>query len=114
MKLGVYDLLLLIAISLFAWVVPWASAGDVEVINQDEDDLSTTPLFPFARSGQGLRQSIFRRGDFSELQDVPTSNSWVGPLSGTSGINWKCITSDANVLNLVAGSVDSGMIYDFS
>ncbi len=43
--------------------------------------------------------------------DVSTSNTWVGPQSGTSGIGWLPITSDASGVNLVAGSYNSGINY---
>ncbi len=36
--------------------------------------------------------------------DASSSNTWVGPQLGTSGIGWLCITSDAIGVNLAAGS----------
>ena len=50
------------------------------------------------------------RYDMFELEDAATSNTWVGPQSGTSGKNWYSITSDSYGNNLAAGSYNYGIL----
>ncbi len=57
-----------------------------------------------ASNGPGIYKS-------SPLRDVLTSNTWVGPQSGTSDKGWVSIASDAIGMNLVAGSLNAGRRY---
>ena len=52
----------------------------------------------------------YSRYDMFELEDATTSNTWVGPQSGTSGINWLSITSDSKGMNLAAGTYFYGIL----
>ncbi len=66
------------------------------------DDGAT--IYGATLSGEGIYKS-------SSLQDVLTSNTWVGPQSGTGTIAWKSIASDAIGMNLVAGSSGAGRLF---
>ncbi len=115
---------------IFAYAI-WASANDKVISQASEgklsslshitnDEIYTNHSLPIETwNNQNERQQLhelyqhsatLHRGDIIELQDVPTSNIWVGPQSGTTGIKWACITSDASGLNLAAGSFSPGTL----
>lgn len=77
------------------------------------DDPSVSPSLPhpthLGSLGEKGEPAVQRHSYQFELGDIPTSNIWVGPEAGTSGINWQSITSDSQGMHLVAGSSNQGI-----
>ncbi len=125
---------LCLCITIFALLVPWASAA-VEIIRQDEEQHFPSQMpqdttlrnpssgvlsvweakLPTEEADGSINRNyqpnyMLRQGPIN-LQDLPTNSTWVGPQSGTSGIGWLCITSDSSGVNLAAGSKNAGMVF---
>ncbi len=130
MTRGICYLLLVIAISLFK-IVPSISASKKqnssfpisidtlninqslgsEKVKQQQIQMQQQQHHPPHFQEIQQKQNVNLR-DNTEHKDASTRSTWIGPQSGTGGIQWMSITSDSNCVNL-AVCAQSGIFLAF-